>query len=329
MPLRKKTSNYLIILCMVSLLFIMAGPAFATDSPVGKLTAFSGTVLIKSQGNWGVEPSIGLPLYTGDKIVTKSGTASITFTDGGVLDIKKNSNMQIDEAPGTEGVAVTKTIKRKITLLLGKMAFKTGSGANKADTVLQTTTMVCGLRGTAGTLSIGADGQTYIQFDEGGTAYTIGDFISGIAEDVPEEIANLNPAQKAAIVAAAAASQAKNATELAAKAAGTPEAKKAQAQAAYAAARAAEAAATEAKTQATIIAENNPDTETAAQAAAAAAAADAAIESAKDAQQDAISNGASETTPVTSTVTEPTTEQPGFDVDVQKTVNDLEFASPV
>jgi len=294
--------------------------------------------------------------------VTKAGSATITFNDGGTVQIQKNSNMQVDESQATSG---GKGIKRKITLLLGKMNFKSGLGSNKADTTLQTTTMVCGLRGTEGTLSIGADGQTYITFSEGGASYTIGDFISGEATDVPDEIANLSPAQKAAFVAAAAASQAQAAATQAAQvaagatAATTEAAKQAQLQADYAAAAAAKAAAEEVvaytsslaaiveEAQAVLTSESATAEEKAAAqtivttVTAVQAEATAAVQAATAAEetvvQEATDAGVTvDTTAVTTGTTTPETTEtttaepvPGFTVDVEEVVNDQEPASPI
>lgn len=325
-------NKFFLVLFIASLLIILSVPVFSAGDPVGRLSAFSGVVLIKSQGEWGVEPTIGLPLYSNDKVVTKIGLAAITFSDGAVLELKNNSNLLIYEQEKKEGfLRKTQVVQRRLRLLLGKMMFK--SGTSKTNNILETSTMVCGLRGTAGTLSIDASGNVYIQFTEGGASYTIGDFISGVAEDVPAAIADMNPAQRAAFVAAAAASQAANAAALAVQAAGTPQAQQAQAQAAYNAARAAELAAEEVKIQATIIAQSNPDPEVVEQANAAISQADSAVTDAQDAQQQAIDSGAVQEAPGTfemPEVTEPVT-QPGFEVPVnpEPTIDETEPASPV
>ena len=311
-----------IILCAM----VFSVPAFAADKPIGTLTEFSGNVIIRSQGSWGVEPSAGLPLYSGDKVVTRTGIATITFSDGAVMEIKSNSNLLLEERNKEKGfLKKVAVVERRLRLLVGKLFFKTGRRSS-TETRLETPTMVCGLRGTEGVISIGADGQPYIQFSEGGTAFTIGDFISGVAEDVPSEIMDLNPAQRAAFVAAAAASQAKNAAELAEKAAGTPEAKKAQAQASYSAAQAAQLAAEEAKTAANLIIENSPDPEMVQEATQAVTQADQSIQNAIDSQQTAVDAGA---TPGAPEPYEPpegeTITLPGFDVPIE----DTEPASPI
>jgi len=294
---------FIMLFCFIS----VAVPAFSAEKAIAKLTSYSGTVLLKSHGDWGVKPEKDLPLYSDDKVVTKAGIATITFDDGAVMDLKANSNLLIRETEeGGVGGGVA-AAKRQLRLLLGKMMFRSGKGTN-VNTTLETTTLVCGLRGTAGTLSIDAAGQSYIQFTEGG-GDTVGNFISGVASDVPSELANLNPAQKAAFVAAAAADQAAQASAKLA----TGEVK--DADAALAGAQAAEAAAQEAKAAAETML-SNPDATIRTEAAAAITAADAAIEAAKAVEQQAIDAGAAAVpvTGPTTTETTTTSETVGFDV---------------
>jgi hypothetical protein len=295
------------VIAFVVLLHLWAAPAYSSQQ-VASLTEFSGTVIVQSKGDWGVKPGKGLPLYSMDKVVTRTGTAVVTFNDGAVVEIRANSNLLIEEQEKTGSVT------RNLRLLLGKVIFKTGVGS-KTQTNLQTPTSVAGLRGTAGTLSIGLDGKSYIQFTEGGMSYTVGDFISGVAKDVPAELADLNPAQRAAFVAAAAADQAKNAAEAA------QEGKISDPQAALAAAKAAEAAAIEAKAAAESML-NNADAGVRQQAQSALDAATKALEAAQEAAKKAIEAGANPEGPSTYT---PTTEEkgPGFDVETPTTVVDI------
>jgi hypothetical protein len=261
----------IIAFCLVSL---SAVPAFSADKAIAKLTSFSGTVLIKSKGAWGVNPEKDLPLYSDDKVVTKMGTATIAFNDGAVIEIKANSNLLIRE---TEESGVSRQLgaaKRQLRLLIGKMLFRSGKGSS-VSTSLETTTMVCGLRGTAGTLSIDAAGQIYLQFTEGG-GDTIGKYISGVAADVPPELVDLDSAQRAAYIAALAAGQAKRAAEKLARGEAT------DAEAALAAAEAAKAAAQEVKAAAEAML-NNPDESIRNEALRAIAIADEAIKTANEA----------------------------------------------
>jgi len=345
MSANNKTNRFLAILLLSISLTLLSMPAFSANKVIARLTDFSGTVLVKSQGSWGIELKKGIPLYSDDKVATRTGTATITFTDGAVMELKGNSNLRMMEQEEEKGFfKKVKVVKRRLRLLLGKMIFKIGR--SNTSTSLETATMVCGLRGTAGTLSIGADGRPYLQFTEGGAAFTIGDFISGVAEDVPAELADLNPAQRAAFVAAAAADQAKRAAEKAqelvdAGEGETDEARKAQAQVALARAEAAEAAAREVKVQATIIAQNNPDATLVEEANAAISQADKAIEAAEEAQEQAIDAGATpgelepgeepEEGEEEPGEVEPYEEEPGFDIPVgdEPPIQDTEAGSPV
>ncbi len=187
----------------------MALQSGAAENPSAKLAEFSGVVLIKNSGSWGVKPEIGLQLYSGDKVVTKTGRAVIKFSDGAVMKLSPNSNLLIQEQKEFTVRGAVKSVKRRLRLLIGKMSFKSGEGSS-VKTDLETSTMVCGLRGTAGILSIDAAGQTYLTFTEGG-GDTVGSFIAGEAADVPFEIARLHPAQRAAFVANLAALQAADA----------------------------------------------------------------------------------------------------------------------
>lgn len=266
----------------ISFLFICT-PAFSAQKPVGKLSDFSGDVLIRSQGSWGVEPEIGLPLYSDDKLVTKTGTATVTFNDGAVMELKKNSNLLIEEKEETEGLfKKMKVTKRRLRMLLGKLIFKSGTGRANAETSLVSPTMVCGLRGTEVIFSMGPDNQPYLYFTEGGAAYTIGDFITGEAPGVPDEVADMNPAQRAAFAANAAAQVLANIEAKEAAGVEVPEEAKQLAQALYD-----EAKAYEDYYGNHLIEENNPDAGVVEDAATAARAANAAAQAARTRAQSA------------------------------------------
>jgi hypothetical protein len=277
--------RFLSVVFAQACIVFLAASAFCAVDPVARLTHFSGTVLIRSHGSWDVEPKKNLPLYSNDKVVTQMGEATITFNDGAVVIVKQNTNLRIDEREQEGGILKgVRKMKRRFRLLLGKMTFS--SGKREAETAFETPTAVCGIRGTVLALGIGPEGQSYIQFTEGGAKFLVGDFIRGIPVDVPMDMADRNPAQRAVYVAKAAADQAKKA---AAKAAAGDIS---QAQAALSSAEAAEAAANEALIGATLMAESNPDPEVVERAREEIAAALERIKEAIDAKKDAIANGA-------------------------------------
>jgi hypothetical protein len=198
----KKIPKYL-LLFLVSIIFFIPASAFSQEKPIARLADFSGTVLIKSQDSWGVKPVKNLPLYSMDKLVTRIGNATIVFNDGATVTITNNSNLLINEREKKKGLVTI--IERHIMLFLGKLNFKTGK--SNVETRFETTRAVIGIRGTAGILSIGADGNTYIYFSEGEAKYILGDFIRGIAKDVQAYLAEQNPGQRATFVAKAATDQ--------------------------------------------------------------------------------------------------------------------------
>ena len=96
MPLLSKRPN-LYLSFIPSLIIFFCTPMAYADNAIAKLSNFSGTVLIKSHGAWGVEPKLNLPIYSEDRVVTRIGNATITFSDGATLEIKNNSNILIEE----------------------------------------------------------------------------------------------------------------------------------------------------------------------------------------------------------------------------------------
>ncbi|MBN2062105.1 MAG: FecR domain-containing protein [Deltaproteobacteria bacterium] len=307
------------ILFVLFLITLLSGPALSANRVIATMTDFSGNVLIRSQGSWDIEPRKGIPLYSDDKVVTRTGSATINFEDGAIIQIENNSNLKIQEQVPEKGILTRAgDAKRKLRLLLGKIIFKTGTSG--IQTNLETPTMVCGLRGTEGILSLDENGQPYIQFYEGGPAFTIGEFISGVAADVPPEIANQNPVQRAALIAKIATDQAK---EAAAKAA-TGEAT--QADLALAQAKAAEAAALETQAELLLIIENNPDPELIEEANEVLKEVEEAIKEAQEAIQEAIDAGAE---PTPEPEPEPEEEPLVIPPEEEPPIEDNQPASPV
>ena len=143
-----KSTNVLIMVLACALIFALATPVLSGEEPVGKLTDFSGAVIIKSKGSWVGKPTLNQPLYSSDKVVTQLGRATIVFNDGLVIKVANNSNLLIKEQ------VEKKTVKRRLRLILGKLSFKTGNSKHKKETIFETPTAVCAIRGTAGTLSV-------------------------------------------------------------------------------------------------------------------------------------------------------------------------------
>ena len=247
----KEISKILFPLILLSV-FCIETSAFSQEKSIAKLANFSGIVLIKNKGAWGLKPAKNLPLYSMDKLVTRIGTATIVFNDGAVLDVKNNSNLLIREIEKEKGlIKKVKAVERKVLLFLGKLYFKTSD--SKVETRFETTKAVIGIKGAAGVLSIGSDGQIYITFTEGRAKFTLGDLVHGkIATDVPTDLADQNPVQKASYLAHATYEKCLEAKGKAARG------EISSVQELWVCAKAREMSAREVKIWATALAENNP-----------------------------------------------------------------------
>jgi hypothetical protein len=279
----KEISKILFPLILLSV-FCIETSAFSQEKSIAKLADFSGIVLIKNKGAWGLKPAKNLPLYSMDKVVTGIGTATIVFIDGAVLDVKNNSNLLIREIEKSL-IKKVKAVERKILLFLGKLYFKTGD--SKVETRFETTKTVIGIKGAAGVLSIGSDGQIYITFTEGRAKFALGDLVHGkIAADVPTDLADQNPVQKASYLAHAAYEKCLEAKQKAARG------EISSVQELWFCAKAREMAAREVKIWATALVKNNPYTEVVKWADETIIDTDKEIEDALEDQEDAVQQGA-------------------------------------
>jgi hypothetical protein len=270
---------------LFSFSFCISTPGFCDEKPIAQLADFSGTVLIQSRGEWGVKPQKNLPLYSRDKVVTRIGIATIIFADGATIDIKNNSNLLIREREKEKGIIKkVKIVERHILLFLGKMFFKTGTG--QVQTQFETEKTVIGLRGTAGILSVGPDGEIYIEFTEGEAKFSIGEYVYGVAKDVPANLADKNPIQRASYLAHAAYEKCNEDKAKAFRNEISPD------QAEWSCARARELAAQEIITWTTVLIENNPYPETVEWAEQINEEAEVVSEDAQEAQSQAIDSGA-------------------------------------
>lgn len=281
----KEISKILFPLILLSV-FCIEATAFSQEKSIAKLADFSGIVLINNKGGWGLKPAKDLLLYSMDKVVTRIGTATIVFNDGTVLDVKNNSNLLIREIKKEKGlIKKVKFIERNILLFLGKFLFKIGK--SNVETRFETTKAIIEVRGSAGVLSIGSDGQIYISFTEGSAEFTLGDLVQGkIAADVPTDLADQNPVQKASYLAHAAY---KKCLEAKAKAA---RGEIPSVQELWCCAKAREMAAREMKIWASALVENNPHTEVVKWANETIIDADEKIEDSLKDQEDAVEQGA-------------------------------------
>ncbi len=127
--------------------------AVAEEQVIATLHSFSGDIMMKSSGAWGVTPQNGMPLYHGDKIVTAAGSnARICFHDGSVLNILPDSNVYLSEPASDTAVK-----EREIRLSQGKAVFNSGKDSATETTLVSPKATVVASAGSE-TL-FGADGE--------------------------------------------------------------------------------------------------------------------------------------------------------------------------
>ena len=205
-------------LLLIALFLSSAGPGLADPGPIGKVAVYTGEIIFRSQGVWGGEVVTGLPIYSGDKLVTLDGSAELVFEDGSSVTLCRYSSIEFKQWTH-RGLPLIQSdmTRRRFTLYMGKMWIETDYRRMRSEIAVPP--MVSGLREDAGTTRIAAlisldeDGEAYMSFDEGDRSFTIGPWKIGVAENVPPQTAKNNEFIKKALAAKTAAIVAQRASE--------------------------------------------------------------------------------------------------------------------
>jgi len=182
----------LAVLFVVGVSFFFTTPAAAA---IGKISGFTGDVVLTSGARIEQIKSPGVPLNDGDIIQTKQGEAQVLFNDGSVLRINPFSNSLLQEREEQSGTWLfkTTTAARRVTCLVGKIFFESGSSGKK--NYLQTPTAVAGIRGSAA--DFGFDNRnSYLNVVSGEAAVT-GTMIRGGFPNPGSEAARRSPVYQA------------------------------------------------------------------------------------------------------------------------------------
>jgi hypothetical protein len=144
-----------LVILAASALLLAAGSAGAATDGIAVLQDFQGKIMLKSGGGWGTAVK-GMRLYSGDKVVTQDGTATVKFDDGASLRVDPFSNIGVIERSEERGLFVKKQVNaRRIRVLLGRTTYEEQPVKGR-ETAIEMPTAVAALRGTAGTF--GYDG---------------------------------------------------------------------------------------------------------------------------------------------------------------------------
>lgn len=154
-------------------------PVTSTYAAAGKVAFAWGDVTIESPSGTKADIKRGVQLESGDTVVTKRGRAQLRFTDGSFVSLQPESSFQIEDysyeaEKQAEDRSVFKLFRgglRTITGLIGKRS----RNAYRLNTPVAT----IGIRGTAYTLALQADGSLALECangsifaaNEGGTTF--------------------------------------------------------------------------------------------------------------------------------------------------------------
>ncbi len=137
------------VVLAIMLVFGLCGRAFAADSAVGtdmRLTAVEGTVTLKNINGKALSVREGMKLYSGYTLSTSTKSyAYVTLDSQKVIKLDANSKVEIR----------AKSSKLEIMLLSGKLFFNVKSPLSSSESMnIRTSTMVTGIRGTSGYVSV-------------------------------------------------------------------------------------------------------------------------------------------------------------------------------
>ncbi len=146
----KKFSFYSTLLgCIFYFTFIFSGYVLAAPQEIASLKEFSGEVMIKNAETW-TQPEKGLLLYSGAKIVTKQGTALVTFNDGATMYVDAFSSIRVMDQMKNLISGSDKPVRlRSIRIMLGRTKYEEQPDKGR-KTEIQMPTAVAALRGTGG-----------------------------------------------------------------------------------------------------------------------------------------------------------------------------------
>ena len=171
----KKLFNVRILgIFILCLSMAISSSAFAADKYVGKITRIKGEIRLKSDkriqsGKWLRVKRAGVRIFNGDEIRSLAGETEITFNDGSVLKIKKNTHFKVEERLTKKSFfsfVSRNTINRNIKVFFGSLWAKVVPKKGKW-TSFESKSAVAGIRGTTVSLSVDSDGNMQFKCDEG------------------------------------------------------------------------------------------------------------------------------------------------------------------
>lgn len=146
----------------------------------GKITAYTGEVLIRSRGTWKKLDKVPQYLYSADKVVTRHGRAKIVFVDGNYLLMDLESNVTITVVGDTDSTASDKRNKWSlIHVALGKVVVEAEEQGPR-NYIVRTPETVAWMEKGILPVIVANDGKTV--YDYSGQAHAVGGIRTFISE---------------------------------------------------------------------------------------------------------------------------------------------------
>ncbi len=153
---------------MKKLLILMTLLAFTSSifALSGEIVYAEGTVDIKTLGGTLEYGDIGMPVETGESVITGyDGYAELEMEDGSTIKVNEDSVFKLESLNDEEGKS-----KNSFQLILGSAKYKFARTVKDEEPMISTPSTVCGLRGTEFTVFSGLDGSALYAVEEGAVA---------------------------------------------------------------------------------------------------------------------------------------------------------------
>ena len=133
----------------VFVFFMLVDGISAAPKFIGTLKEFTGEVMIKNSGSW-VKAKKALRLFSGAKIVTRNGNATIVYDDGATMFVDSFSSIRtIDQLQQTASVFDEQINIRRNRIMIGRTKYEEQPIKGR-QTRIELPTAVAALRGTGG-----------------------------------------------------------------------------------------------------------------------------------------------------------------------------------
>ncbi len=173
----KKLLGKLIILAFISVFASMTSfhdTSYAATgngtTKIGHITYAKGQVIVRTKGKWMILKETPWPIYSTDRVVTKSGRANITLVDGGVVRMNVDTSLRIVRKEAASGfLSSGKAKSTEVNVLVGNVWFQVELKRGRRIR-FRTPSMTAAIRGTEGDFSVDFAGQTNLDLKSGSTS---------------------------------------------------------------------------------------------------------------------------------------------------------------